>query len=149
MSDRLAVMREGEIEQIGRPRDVYDSPASTYVADFLGLANLLPATVVRSGVVALDGTEIAVPTGGMTGGCTAFVRPERVRIVDAAASAPGATDGVIDEVVFVGATTHLRVRVGERTLQVVLANDGESWVPSPGTTVGVVVPADAVRLLAR
>ena len=46
MSDRLAVMRAGEIDQIGTPRQVYDEPATTYVADFLGIANLVPAHVV-------------------------------------------------------------------------------------------------------
>ena len=45
MSDRLAVMNDGEIEQIGTPKETYEEPASAYVADFLGVANLLPATV--------------------------------------------------------------------------------------------------------
>ena len=49
MSDRLAVMNEGEIEQIGTPKETYEEPASAYVADFLGVANLLPATVSTLG----------------------------------------------------------------------------------------------------
>ena len=49
MSDRLAVMNEGEIEQIGTPKETYEQPASAYVADFLGVANLLPARYVTPG----------------------------------------------------------------------------------------------------
>ena len=58
MSDRLAVMRDGEIEQVGTPREVYDSPESTYVADFLGLANLISAHVPSAGTVEIDGRRI-------------------------------------------------------------------------------------------
>ncbi len=64
MSDRLAVMRQGEIEQVGPPQDVYDRPESTYVADFLGLANLLPANVPGEGRVEALGLVIEAPTAG-------------------------------------------------------------------------------------
>ena len=59
MSDRLAVMNEGEIEQIGTPKETYEEPASAYVADFLGVANLLPATVSTPGRVIVNGAEHA------------------------------------------------------------------------------------------
>ncbi len=49
MSDRIVLMRQGRIEQLGAPRDLYDRPASRYVADFIGETNLLPGTVVESG----------------------------------------------------------------------------------------------------
>ena len=55
MSDRMAVMNTGKVEQVGTPREVYDEPASAYVADFLGLANLVPA-VATDGAVELLGT---------------------------------------------------------------------------------------------
>ena len=145
MSDRLAVMREGEIEQVGVPRDVYDSPSSTYVADFLGLANLLPGHVERSGTIEIGGRSFAAPTGATTGACTVFARPERLRIVDAA---DGVVAGPVTDVVFVGSTSHIRVAVADRELQVVVPNDGDTRVPVPGVTVGVDIPADAIRLLA-
>ena len=63
MSDRLAVMNEGQIEQIGAPQEVYDSPMSIYVADFLGLANLMPARVPAAGTVEIEGRGLAAPTG--------------------------------------------------------------------------------------
>jgi spermidine/putrescine transport system ATP-binding protein len=146
MSDRLAVMREGEIEQIGAPRDVYDSPATTYVADFLGLANLLPAHVPSRGSVAIDGRTVAADTGDISGACTVFARPERLRVV---ADGDGLVSGLVADVVFVGQTTHIRVAVADRALQIVVPNDGASWIPAPGTRVGVDMPAEAVRVLER
>jgi spermidine/putrescine transport system ATP-binding protein len=164
MSDRLAVMREGEIEQLGVPTAVYTAPVSTYVAEFLGLANLLPVSVVEPDVVEFAGRRIAVTTDAASGACVVFARPERLRLVDVGdtGSAPGghrdATDpaaggtvlgGRVVDVVFVGSTTHVHVDVDGRTLQVVLTNDGAGWVPAPGTAVGVEVPRDALRLLTR
>ena len=146
MSDRLAVMREGEIEQVGAPRDVYDSPASTYVADFLGLANLLPATVRTAGTIEVDQGSFAAPTGATTGECTVFARPERLRVV---AVDKGVVSGPVTDVVFVGSTIHISVEIADRRLQIVVPNDGETWVPAPGSTVGVDIPADAIRLLER
>ena len=144
MSDRLAVMREGEIEQIGAPRDVYDSPASVYVADFLGLANLLPATVSSAGTIEVGGRSFAASTGDMRGECTVFARPERLRVVD---DTDGTVSGTVTDVVFVGSTSHIRVDVSGHEVQVVIANDGGTRVPVPGSSVGIDIPADAVRLL--
>jgi spermidine/putrescine transport system ATP-binding protein len=146
MSDRLAVMREGEIEQVGPPQDVYDSPLSTYVADFLGLANLLPASVPEQDVIEVDGRRFSGPTGDRRGACTMFARPERLNIVDAD---DGLVSGEVSDVVFVGSTTHVRLMVADRELQVVLPNDGSAWVPAPGTRIGVDFPTDALRLLDR
>ncbi|MFZ2443463.1 MAG: ATP-binding cassette domain-containing protein, partial [Ilumatobacteraceae bacterium] len=69
MSDRLAVMNTGRIEQVGGPRSVYDEPANRYVADFLGLANLLPATADAAGVTVL-GARVAADTRGLAGAST-------------------------------------------------------------------------------
>jgi spermidine/putrescine transport system ATP-binding protein len=146
MSDRLAVMREGEIEQVGPPQDVYDSPETTYVADFLGLANLLPAKVLDAGTIEVLGRQLAAETGDARGDCTVFARPERLKIV---ASGEGYVDGVVGDVAFVGSTTHVRVHVGEQEMQAVLSNDGASWIPAPGTAIGIELPRDSIRLLAR
>jgi spermidine/putrescine transport system ATP-binding protein len=145
MSDRLAVMRDGAIEQLGTPEQVYTSPASAYVADFLGLANLVPATVVGEGVVECAGARLAAPTGSAHGDCLVFVRPERLRLTAADA---GAVRGTVADVVFVGATTHVHVDVPSTRLQIVVPNDGAAWVPARGTEVGVAVPSDAVAVLA-
>ena len=146
MSDRLAVMRQGEIEQVGPPQDVYDLPETTYVADFLGLANLFAASVPESGMIELLGRSMAAETGEIRGECTVFARPERLSVV---APGEGFVDGSVSDVAFVGATTHLRTQVGEQEIQIVLSNDGASWIPAPGTPVGIDIPTEAVRLLER
>ena len=74
--------------------------------------------------------------------------PHRDAAADGSSDAAPVLSGEVRDVVFVGSTTHVRVAVGARELQVVVTNDGGMWVPSPGTAVGVVVPFDAVRVLA-
>jgi spermidine/putrescine transport system ATP-binding protein len=145
MSDRLAVMREGQIEQIGRPQDVYDDPESVYVADFLGLANLLPASAGRDEVV-IGGTRLPAETNGATGECTVFVRPERVRLDQVAGADCVACS--VSQVVFVGAVSHVHVDLAGHRLQVVVPNDGSGSLPAVGDHIGVRIPADAIRLLA-
>ncbi len=145
MSDRLAVMREGTIEQVGPPQEVYDAPDTTYVADFLGLANLLPGVVSSDGEVEVLGRTMPAATSDVRGPCTVFARPERLGLTDTDAN----VTGVVLDVVFVGSTTHVRVAVADQDIEVVLSNDGASWVPTPGSRVGVVLPAEALRVLER
>jgi spermidine/putrescine transport system ATP-binding protein len=87
MSDRIAVMNEGRVEQIGAPREIYDQPSSVFVAGFIGSANLLPATVTDAdGAVEVGGHRLAVPAGNGAGPragdrAVLMVRPERVRVL--------------------------------------------------------------------
>ena len=144
MSDRLAVMRAGRLEQVGAPREVYDEPASAYVADFLGLANLVSAEASADGVAML-GARLAATTGDVRGTCTVLVRPERVRL---AAAGAGSFDATVEHVVFAGAFTHVHLRVGEVVLQAVVPNSGHEVAVSPGASVGVGLTADSLRVLA-
>ncbi len=144
MSDRVAVMRDGQIEQVGPPRDVYDFPSSVYVADFLGLANLFEAKIPIAGTINIDGHSLAGPTGEMVGDCTVLVRPERVRIVPVEEAD---LSGQVVDVVFVGSTSHIKAAIGQREIQVVVPNDGVTSVPTPGTEVGLSIPPDAIRVL--
>ncbi|MGB8858727.1 MAG: ABC transporter ATP-binding protein [Ilumatobacteraceae bacterium] len=143
MSDRLAVMNTGRIEQVGAPREVYDEPANKYVADFLGLANLLPADADGSGVRVL-GAHVAMDSGGVTGGCIVLVRPERLQLVQ---PAEGMLRGSVRHVVFAGAATHVHVLVGEHELQAVVPNDGSSLAAVEGGEVGLTLRPDALRVL--
>ena len=137
MSDRLAVMSHGRIAQVGAPREVYETPANAYVADFLGVANLL-AVDCRDGRAHVVGTALAFD-GAPPTATSAVIRPERIIL------APGGP-AVVDEVVYAGATTMVRLHLGAVVLQVLVANDGRS-VPARGDAVAVYVPADAVRYL--
>ena len=99
MSDRLAVMNEGRIEQVGTPAVVYEEPASEFVAGFVGVSNLLPPDVAEQ----LVGVS-----------ATVTVRPEKVRMADPGTSAAPdecAANGVVREVVYVGAATRFIVEL--------------------------------------
>lgn len=144
MSDRLAVMNTGRIEQVGAPREVYDEPANKYVADFLGLANLLPATCDGSGVEVL-GARVAADRRGVSGACTVLVRPERLALVP---PTDGQLRAQVDHVVFAGAATHLHLRVGSHELQAVVPNDGSALAAVEGGEVGLLLKPDALRVLA-
>ena len=87
MSDRLAVMNSGQIVQLGTPRDIYEEPADTYVADFLGVSNLMEVDVVERGPgsrcsVKVGESSLDVERGDVDtlGTANAVIRPERVRI---------------------------------------------------------------------
>ena len=87
MSDRIAVMNRGRIEQCDGPEAVYERPATTFVAGFIGVSNLMPGQVLSSSgadsKVKLDaGVEIEAPSNGLSTGdrCHAIVRPEKLVI---------------------------------------------------------------------
>lgn len=117
MADRLVVMREGRIEQLGIPAEVYDAPASLWVADFVGSSNQLP------GVVAVAGDGLAIESdvarlhvgqihGRLAGGerAVAVVRPERVRVSPVDERTPDAANRVrarVEELLTVGAQLKL------------------------------------------
>ena len=135
MSDRLAVMNAGIIEQVGTPREVYDEPANTYVADFLGLANLLPAHAHAGGVDVL-GTDRARPgewcLRQLLRGVAPGAAPSR------AARRSAALRGRIDHVVFAGALTHVHLTAGEHALQAMVRQRRRRLRRSPrGNEVGV------------
>jgi spermidine/putrescine transport system ATP-binding protein len=113
MSDRIAVMSEGRVEQIAAPTEIYDHPATVFVAGFIGQANLVPAAVTsRSGdtatVSALGASVPARMTGDVNGSATLMVRPERIRVAADAASAPdGAVPLAVTSLVFQGPVVRL------------------------------------------
>lgn len=84
MSDRIGVMNEGRLLQVGEPSDIYEHPTSRFVADFIGEINLLPACVVSENMVELGaGLRIAATTGEAPGtDVTVAIRPERLELYD-------------------------------------------------------------------
>jgi spermidine/putrescine transport system ATP-binding protein len=104
MSDRIGVMNEGELLQVGVPQEIYEHPTSRFVADFIGEINLLPATVVDHSSVELQGGRVVQAETGASAGeiVTVAVRPERLALFD------------LDEMVPDGANT-LPGRVTRRT----------------------------------
>lgn len=83
MSDRLAIMRDGAVQQIGTPEEVYDAPTNPFVADFIGDANTFEGTVSKTddgATLTADGYTLALPDTDVTGEATVVVRPERVTL---------------------------------------------------------------------
>ncbi|HEX3090060.1 MAG TPA: ABC transporter ATP-binding protein [Ilumatobacteraceae bacterium] len=147
MSDRMAVMNDGEIEQIGTPKETYEEPASAYVADFLGVANLLPAKVTTSGRVLVNGSEHSADTAGVSGDCTILIRPERVLLAPLGTGQPEAVPAVVEQRVYVGAVTQVLLRLGEYKLQALIANDGSPTCGEEGESVDAYFPPNAIRVL--
>jgi spermidine/putrescine transport system ATP-binding protein len=127
MSDRIAVMKDGRIEQIGTPEEIYDRPASRYVAEFIGAANCIPGVIgpaSGSGFDFLIGDDVRVPVSAPApgpAGAPGFVviRPERCEAI--AGSQPHGLNGRVTEVLFKGMYRSYLVDVGNGVTVVVAA----------------------------
>jgi len=156
MSDRLAVMNSGKIVQIGTPREVYEEPADTYVADFLGASNLMEVDVVERGpgarcCVRLGESTLDVDRGGVDslGAAHAVIRPERVRIEPHGSAGPNRVAAMVERLVFLGAGTQVMLRLAAGgQLQALIQNDGDRGDLAHGTPVHVFLAPDALRVLA-
>jgi len=124
MSDRIAVLNEGRLEQVADPTELYARPVNAFVADFLGDANFLRATVVDAGA----GQLVAVTGGGLRVTVTAtrpagpgqelvlVLRPEALRLLAAGESDDNCHDGVVEGALFLGGLTRVRIRAGKELL---------------------------------
>jgi spermidine/putrescine transport system ATP-binding protein len=161
MSDRLAVMHAGRIVQLGTPRAIYEEPADTYVADFLGVSNLMEVDVVERGPgsqcrVTLGEMALAVDRGEVDalGPAHALIRPERVRIEPYSQdgqdgrAGPNRVPAMVERLVFLGASTQVMLRLAPGALlQAVVPNDGTEATLSQGTPVHVFLAPDVLRVL--
>jgi spermidine/putrescine transport system ATP-binding protein len=132
MSDRIAVMNKGRIEQIGDPEDVYDRPTTTFVAGFIGVSNLMPGTVRKTGTqgeVELDsGVHVNTDINGFRPGdrCHAVVRPEKLAI-DAGSDGQPSVEGQVESSIYLGTSTQLIVQLpGEVRMTVLVPNADEA-----------------------
>jgi spermidine/putrescine transport system ATP-binding protein len=149
MSDHLAVMRHGRIEQIGTPEDVYERPATQFVAGFLGASNLLDGTIVEKDgeitkVRIADGTVLSLPTPSSAVDERALrigVRPEKIRLQPASEPPPEGWNGIRGTArisTFVGVSHQYEIDVLGGAMTVYSQNLGQEWVPSPGDPVYLV-----------
>ena len=148
MSDRLAVMRHGKIEQLGHPEDVYDSPATQFVAAFLGASNLLDGEVEgntdhMTTVALRTGDKVRVPNDRLPpdAGTTVKVgvRPEKITIVadgGVPASDVNSVTGLLRMATYIGVSHQYKVEgPGGAVLTVYVQNLGAGPAPGPGDTV--------------
>jgi spermidine/putrescine transport system ATP-binding protein len=155
MSDRLAVMNAGQIEQIGPPQDVYEDPETLYVADFLGVSNLMEATIVSAGTgacrVALDGYELQTrgTNREITGEAKIVIRPERIELEEhGSPSGENRIPAMVERVVYAGSEIQVIVRAATgEALQALVQNTGGGIPYEQGTPVQLHLPVDALRVL--
>ena len=114
LSDRIAVMNQGRIIQLGSPQEIYGRPANQFVAGFIGESNLFKTRVSRSGCAVLDnGMRLHLPAGAPGQGAEIglMLRPERPRPLADGEAADNAFAGEITEVVYLGDTAKYRIRL--------------------------------------
>jgi putative spermidine/putrescine transport system ATP-binding protein len=128
MSDRIGVFNAGRLEQVGTPQAVYDTPATRFVAQFVGAANVLDGEASRR----------------LTGHAAAMLRPERITL---GATADARASGTVAEVQYFGAFTRLKVDAGGALLQADLPSEAGSTLPQTGQAVFLHWDARAVHAL--
>jgi spermidine/putrescine transport system ATP-binding protein len=152
MSDRLGVMANGRVEQLGTPREVYERPETAFVADFIGVSNLMRAHSTGDDRVEVSGVQLAAGAGHTkrTGVVRLAIRPERVRIEPAGTVGENCIPATIERFVYLGSTTQVYVTLlsGDR-LQALVANAQEVEEYDVGTPVTARLPSDALRVLTQ
>ncbi len=151
MSDRIAVMNTGRIEQIGTPAQVYEQPATVFVADFLGVSNLMDARGEGAGAVRIGDFALRAGCGevGARGPVKVVARPERLALLDHGSEGENCLPGMVERTVYVGANLQVIVRLPTgAVIQASIANRGQAASWAQGTPVAVHIPADALRVLA-
>ncbi len=153
MSDRIAVMSAGEVQQVGSPREVYEAPRNRFVADFIGETNLLDVTV--SSVA--DGQALCVLPGGREIICPAAavvdpgpghlsVRPERMVLT---AEAEAVLAGQVENHIYLGTDMQVVVRLDDNEILTLRVQNSDAVaIPEIGSRVGIALEAGAARLLA-
>ncbi len=151
LSDRVVVMSQGRIEQIGAPFQIYNFPATAFVASFVGTLNLLHATVIdaATGRLSIDGQEIRAASVTAANGSKVSValRPEVVTI--GGAEGGNRLSGAIEDVTFLGSIVRIRVRVGEGAGRISFDsfNNPNLTLPKIGDSLSLTFPPEACLLL--
>jgi iron(III) transport system ATP-binding protein len=152
LSDRIVIMNEGRIEQMGAPEEVYRRPKTRFVADFIGRANFIEARVEaaqnQTVTVTMLGQTVTLPIGfaaraGDT--VTAVLRPEALRLVTDKAAFPA----VVDQAMYLGSSVDYVVQCGDQYLTVIDPDPRFGQIFKEGVTLGVTFIPETVHLLAQ
>jgi putative spermidine/putrescine transport system ATP-binding protein len=147
IADRVGVMRAGRLEQLAPPTQVYARPATSFVAEFVGLSNRLAGTVMGS-VVTVRGHDLPlVDTSTPAGPVTAIVRPEAVTLASDESGEAGPMTGTVIASTFLGATSRVTVDLGDTTIMAQLPTS-EATTLSAGSRVTLTIRPDPVLVSA-
>ncbi|NLU10156.1 MAG: ABC transporter ATP-binding protein [Tepidanaerobacter acetatoxydans] len=149
LSDKIIIMNEGIIEQIGTPLEIYYSPKTEFVADFIGIANFLEAKIISKksdkAIILLQGKEIEVAySGDKKPGekCKLIIRPETVKI-----SKTGQFKGIVKSSTFMGSYQEYTVECGSHTVQIHDVNPKVKTVFSEGEDVGIELLPENIHII--
>jgi putative spermidine/putrescine transport system ATP-binding protein len=147
IADRVGVMREGHLEQLAPPTEVYSRPATPFVAQFVGLSNRLPGEV-RDGQVIVRGCTLPlVDSHTRDGQVVALVRPEAVTLASYDAPGSGPLVGTVIAITFLGATSRITVDLGDATVLAQLPT-ADATALSAGSRVELTIRPDPVLVSA-
>ncbi|MFV0309053.1 MAG: polyamine ABC transporter ATP-binding protein, partial [Desertimonas sp.] len=154
MSDRIAVMSRGRVEQIGTPTEIYEEPASIFVAGFIGSANLLPGVLAEGGAAIQldDGERLAVVATDATPGdpMTVMVRPERIAVTAGHDAPDGhSLTGVVKEVIYQGSSRRLITDCNAGRYEMLVTLEAGTDTPDVGAGDPITLrwPPDAAHAL--
>ena len=149
LSDRIAVMYGGRIEQLGAPREIYERPATRFVAEFIGASSVLRGRATAGDRVALAGGEPVRVLGvsGLSAGeaVELAIRPERIRL--AGGDGENMMDGRVTAVVYQGVQTDVTVEIGGGQRLLVFVAEPAPTALAPGQAVRLHLPPDAFMRL--
>ena len=147
IADRVGVMREGHLEQLAPPIEVYSRPATSFVAEFVGLSNRLSG-MVRGGDVTVRGCTLPlVERDTPDGEVVALVRPEAVTLASHASPESGPLVGTVIAVTFLGATSRVTVDLGDTSVMAQLSTS-DATALSAGSRVELTIRPDPVLVSA-
>ena len=147
MSDRIAVMRDGQVLQVGTPEEIYERPAQRFVADFIGEANLLPARRVAPRRFAVAGGELEAGEDGPEGEASLVLRPERA-VLCLERPTGQSLPGVVEQVVYDGADTTYHVALAGGLVLRVRVGNRDGIRAARGAAVHVAIDPAALRVVA-
>uniref|UniRef100_UPI003100E701 ABC transporter ATP-binding protein n=1 Tax=Neorhizobium sp. EC2-8 TaxID=3129230 RepID=UPI003100E701 len=140
LSDRICLMNDGFIAQIGTPHEVYEAPANRFSAEFIGLSNIFDGDIADG---MLKTEDSAIPATGLQPGDSLLVRPEHVMLTEVA---DGFLSGTVSETVYAGAESRLVVTLKSGKTVIVRQPAGADIAPI-GTTVGLTWQPTATRIV--
>jgi iron(III) transport system ATP-binding protein len=146
LSDKIGLMKLGKLEQIGTPTDIYREPASAYVADFVGAANILGVEISahsnpeKTVELAFEGAKLNVrgPRALPAGKATIVARPEDLAITASQKTAPNTISGVVARKQYLGGKTHYGITLPSGRALAVSLHGPDHAAHDVGHTVGVV-----------
>ena len=152
MSDRIAVLEGGRVQQVGSAREIYEAPENKFVADFIGETNLIDVTVSnvekgKGSCVLPGGAQIicSAAEGALVGSGHLSLRPERIKIT---ASGKGMLEGKTVRHIYLGTDLHIEVSLTSGShVTVRMQNSTQIKIPNVGQSVGLDFEASSARLL--